>query len=374
MDSKSLRRVEIKSADRGEVSAVFSTLNVIDSDGDVTPVGAFEDGAEVVISSYQHTSWGGALPVGKGRIRTTGEEAILDGQFFMNTTTGRETFEVVKSLAESGLGEWSYGFDVLDAEPATFQGRDVRLLKKLKVHEVSPVLVGAGVNTRTLAAKAAKDGRGAVVAAPEAEFKAAIRPHETPVTAKAWDAVATVAAIPADASVSDLRTVFAWVDTDGDPEAKTNYRFPHHHGVSGDANLRACLTGIAVLNGAQGVTGVPEKDRAAVYKHLAGHLVDADREPPELRAAAGGPLKFHEEAAGALAVVSGLLDRAQEVVALRAQKGKGKALAASSVDLLEWLLDDMRRLKSLIDSPQDDLAREYVRFIQSQHQSGDVTT
>lgn len=371
MDSKSLQRVEVKSADCGEVEAVFATFNAIDSDGDVTVPGAFEDGAEVVISSYQHTSWGGALPVGKGRIRTTGEEAILEGQFFMDIPAARDTFLVVKELGQRQ--QWSYGFDVVDAEPGTFQGREVRFLKRQLVHEVSPVLVGAGVNTRTLAAKAAQDRKEVPVVAGSPEFKAAIRPHETPVTAKAWDGVATVAAIPDDASVSDLRTVYAWVDTAGDPEAKTNYRFPHHHGVGGEANLRACLTGIAVLNGARGVAGVPEQDRAAVYKHLASHLVDADRDPPELRAAVGGPLKFHEEAAAALAGVSGLLDRAQEVVALRAQKGRGKALAASSVDLLDWIYDDLRRLKSLIDSPQDDLAREYVRFIQSLQQSGDVT-
>jgi hypothetical protein len=370
MDSKHFQHVEIKSADRGEVEAVFSTFNAIDSDGDVTLPGAFEDGAEVLISSYQHTSWSGVPPVGKGRIRTTDTEAILEGQFFMNIPAARDTFLVVKELGERQ--QWSYGFDVLEAEPGTFQGRDVRFLKRQLVHEVSPVLVGAGVGTRTLAAKAANSYGKEQPVAGSPEFKAAIRPHETPVTAKSWDAVATVAAIPDDASVSDLRTLFAWVDTDGDPEAKTNYRFPHHHGVGGEANLRACVTGIAVLNGARGVAGVPEKDRAGVYQHLAGHLVDADREPPELRAATGGPLKFHEEAAAALAGVSGLLDRAQEVVALRAQKGKGKALASASVDLLDWIHDDLRRLKSLIDSPQDDLAREFVRYIQSL-QSGDVT-
>jgi hypothetical protein len=68
---KALQQVEIKNADRGEFSAVFSTFNVVDSDGDVTHPGAFEDGAEALVSSYGHQSWAGALPVGKGRIRQT---------------------------------------------------------------------------------------------------------------------------------------------------------------------------------------------------------------------------------------------------------------------------------------------------------------
>src|SRR6266508_2087284 len=62
--SKTLQRIEIKDAAKKQVSTMFATLNVINDDNDVTPNGAFEDDAEIVISSYQHTSWGGALPVG----------------------------------------------------------------------------------------------------------------------------------------------------------------------------------------------------------------------------------------------------------------------------------------------------------------------
>lgn len=152
-EHKNLSRVEIKNPDQGLVSAVVATMGVIDKDGDVTVRGAFEDGADVVISSYQHQSWSGALPVGKGRLRVAGNEAILDGQFFLDTTHGRDTFQVVKRLAESGLGEWSYGYDILDGEHGEHDGQRVRFLKKLKVHEASPVLVGAGQGTRTLATK-----------------------------------------------------------------------------------------------------------------------------------------------------------------------------------------------------------------------------
>jgi len=167
---KQLSHVEIKSPDEGQVSAVFSTFNVLDSDNDVTLPGAFEDGAEVVISGYQHTSWGGALPVGKGRIRTTKSEAIMEGQFFLDTTAGRETFTVVKELGPRQ--QWSYGFDIEEADTGTFNGEDVQFLKRLTVFEVSPVLRGAGMNTRTLVAKAALaetalDSEGAEVAAIE---------------------------------------------------------------------------------------------------------------------------------------------------------------------------------------------------------------
>lgn len=153
MDTKRLGRVQIKDADKGQVEAVFATIGVRDLDHDVTRAGAFTDGAPVRISSYNHSSWGGALPVGKGSIRVEGDEAILDGQFFMNTAGGRDTFETVKEMGE--LQEWSYGFDINEfAFGEDEGGQRVRFLDKLTVHEVSPVLLGAGVGTRTLAAKA----------------------------------------------------------------------------------------------------------------------------------------------------------------------------------------------------------------------------
>ena len=274
MDSKSVRGAEIKNAEKGEVEAVIATLNVVDKDGDVSTADTFEDGAEVLISAYQHTSWGGALPVGKGTIHVTSSEVILKAQFFMNTTGGQDTFRVVKELGSRG--EWSYGYDVLSAEPGVFDGQDVQFLKRVKVHEASPVLVGAGVNTRTLSAKAAKPAdieRSRSVS----EYKAAVRPHETPVTAKAWSARDAEERLDVQPSIMDLRSMYGWCDPTGDPEVKSSYRFPHHDGPGGAANLRACVGGIAKLNGAASGAGIPEEGRRGVYNHLAAHLGEGGR-------------------------------------------------------------------------------------------------
>lgn len=151
MDTKSLRGFEVKDADKGEVTAVFSTYDVVDSDGDVTKAGAFTDGEQVLISAYGHKSWDGLLPVGRGAIRAGKGEGVLDGRFFLNTEAGRDTFTTVRELGD--LGQWSYGYDVTKESFGEFEGKRVRFLEGLKVHEVSPVLLGAGVNTRTLSAK-----------------------------------------------------------------------------------------------------------------------------------------------------------------------------------------------------------------------------
>lgn len=358
MATKTMAGVEVKNADKGEVSAVFSRFNVVDKDGDVTVPGAFEDGAEVRISAYQHQSWTGALPVGKGTIRQTDTEAILDGQFFLNTQAGRDTFEVVKGMGP--LQEWSYGFDVLDSEPGKWGGEPVNFLKRMKTHEVSPVMIGAGVDTRTLSVKTGQSvsGEHGVTT-----FKRAIRPHDTSVSSSNWDASAVVAGIPNDASVSNMRSVFAWVDSEGDPENKASYKFPHHNGVDGAANARACIAGIAALNGARGGSDIPAEDRQGVYEHLAAHLRDADREPPELSSGSPGSMKLNDQIVEAMVVVSEVVESAERVGALRAEKGK--TLSRVNAEYLDWLRDGLKRLDFLLNSPEDDMAREYAQFVAS---------
>lgn len=362
MDTKSLR-VEIKDESKGLVRAVFSTFNKIDSHKDVTPPGAFSDGEEMPISSYGHTSWDGALPVGKGSIRQTAKEAIFEGEFFLETTGGRDTFMTVQKLGP--LGQWSYGYDALEESFGEFDGQRVRFLNKIKVHEVSPVLIGAGVNTRTLSAKSGTPSL------PSRRGRA-LDPHDAEVTSRSWDGVKTLAGLPEDARPSELRTVYAWVDPAGDPEAKSSYRIPHHHGVGGPANVRACLMGIATLNDASKSGGIPDADRKGVYDHLAAHLRDADVEVPELRAEPGSSMKFNEEGHLVLAGLASYIDRASEVLALRARKGR-TGLAPAAVDLLSWIDDDVKRLKALLSAPvgeedvSEELAASYLRSIASVH-------
>ncbi len=133
----------------GEFTAVFSRFNVIDHDGDVTVPGAFKDGQAVRIAYWGHR-WQD-LPVGRGAIHQDDEKAWVDGRFFLDTTAGKETYQTVKNLGE--LQEWSYGFDVEEADPGVFEGEDVVFLRRLNVHEVSPVMLGAGIGTGTTAIK-----------------------------------------------------------------------------------------------------------------------------------------------------------------------------------------------------------------------------
>lgn len=70
-------------------------------------------------------------------------------------------------------------------------------------------------------------------------------------------------------------------------------KFLHHlvaeDGTVGDADLQACSTGIGVLNGEMAGTTIPDSDRQGVFDHLAHHLRDAGKEPPELKPRSARP-------------------------------------------------------------------------------------
>lgn len=115
----------------------------------------------------------------------------------------------------------------------------------------------------------------------------AIPVHHTETSDRSWDGPANEARLKTEQDYSYYRRAYAWRDPDGDESNKSTYKFIHHEvdgeGNPGPANVRACVTGIAVLNGARGGTTIPDSDRQGVYNHLAAHLRDADVEPPELK-------------------------------------------------------------------------------------------
>jgi len=143
---------EIKEvSDEGEFEAVIATLGVIDSDGDIIEKGAFS-GATISIQPAHDSR---ALSLGKGRVVEVGDQAIIKAKFNLETQSGREWHSQLKfDLANPpAVQEWSFGFMTLKDEMVTRDGKTIRLLKKLKEFEVSPVLLGAGMGTGTVSVK-----------------------------------------------------------------------------------------------------------------------------------------------------------------------------------------------------------------------------
>jgi hypothetical protein len=138
----------------GIVRAVIATYGVVDFDLDLVERGAIDLSRPVAISTWNHGSWQTSQPpIGRGRLSVAGDEVVVTAEFFMQTQAGAETFYVVKSLAEVGLGEWSWSLRDVERRPDRVNGQTISRISRVKVHEVSPVMVGASIGTRTLSAK-----------------------------------------------------------------------------------------------------------------------------------------------------------------------------------------------------------------------------
>jgi hypothetical protein len=156
MTTKSFGGFEIKDAEKGEVEAIIATLEVVDRDGDILRKGSIPDGVAVQMSAWGHDAVFGSRPVGKGTIHIDGNKALFKGRVFLNTAEGRETFEVLKEMGRDQ--EWSWGFQVVGSEvPSENEKKQGawRILTKTSPFEVSPVIIGAGIGTRTLGVKGA---------------------------------------------------------------------------------------------------------------------------------------------------------------------------------------------------------------------------
>ncbi len=141
--------------EKGEGAAVIATLNVIDLDGDITLPGAF---GEQMVPMVPAHDWQEA-PIGKALIREIENEARAEFQLNLKTSLGGDWYEALKFDLDHppAKQQYSYGFSIIEAEDGMVENQRVRFLKKLKVHEISPVLLGAGIGTRTLALKNAAE-------------------------------------------------------------------------------------------------------------------------------------------------------------------------------------------------------------------------
>lgn len=157
---KTLVTVEVKDDgdDAGTVVAHFAAFDEVDRDREITAKGAFGD-QDVLLGAYGHASTGRfgtpTMPVGIGKIHEEKGIAVFEGKFNLDMQAGREAFAAVKMAGP--LQEWSYGFQVLSESVKLVNNQPIRQLDKLKVHEVSPVMVGAANASRTASIKSMED-------------------------------------------------------------------------------------------------------------------------------------------------------------------------------------------------------------------------
>ncbi len=135
----------LKGTAEGTGRVVFATLDVVDKDGDVTIPGAFGNQTAKLVGAHDWSQ----PSIGLAKVSEDGTDAVADIQFNLQMEAAKNWWQSLKFNFDNGINqEFSYGFDILKESFQERDGRQVRVLEKLKVHEISPVMVGAGVGTR----------------------------------------------------------------------------------------------------------------------------------------------------------------------------------------------------------------------------------
>lgn len=143
--------------DSGKGLALIANLADVDHDGDTYEAGAFNWKEQwcPLLGAHDRSR----MQFGKARVFEDGDKAYAELHLNLGTQAGRDWHEALKFDLSTGtpVQEWSYGYDVLDADYQIRGAGRVRRLKRLDVHEVSTVVRGAGRGTGTLSMKALKE-------------------------------------------------------------------------------------------------------------------------------------------------------------------------------------------------------------------------
>lgn len=165
--------VEVKAVgadESGRFQAYFSKFNNVDSYGDMVIPGAFKDGIDDwgpngsgIPIYWRHRMDDPMLNIGASvESKEDLDGAWVDGQLDLENEKAAYTYKLLK---EGRVRQMSFAYDILEAawvERKAEEGGSYYELRKLKIHEISIVPVGANQETEILAVKSARD---AVVAA-----------------------------------------------------------------------------------------------------------------------------------------------------------------------------------------------------------------
>lgn len=128
--------------------------------------------------------------------------------------------------------------------------------------------------------------------------------HSTPVDdTSSWNRTAQYRKMRSPSTADYYNQIFAFQLPNTKGNRKTHYSFVHHYvgtdGKAGAASARAMANSVAVLNGGRQGTVLRGAAREGVYRHIAGHYKEMDREAPELKS---------DEDVDAIMMYKGLID------------------------------------------------------------------
>jgi len=341
--------IEVKAmGEAGEYEGYFSVFRNVDDGGDSIEPGAFsktisERGNRVQVL-YAH-DWSRLIGPPPAVLREDEFGLYAKGRFTLESFWGREAWALMR---DGALKEGSFGYEAVKYDYD--DDGNIRHLREVKLYEISPVPLGMNAMTEVRLIKAA------LVAA----AKRAIPPHTSKMApvGEEWD---SAAALQDASGARQLRLAHAWVDDEGDPDAKSSYKLPHHL-ADGRVVWRGVAAAGAALMGSRGGVGIPEGDVAGVRRHLARHYEQFEKTPPweesagldtyletleaitaELQGGRALCGASKESIRGALGAMQGALEALSELAASEPQKATGRDVLVRRLRAAEFALQGTGR-------------------------------
>jgi HK97 family phage prohead protease len=140
-------------AEKGIIEAYVSIFNNVDLGGDKILPGAFADSLKKKLPKgvWSH-NWD--QPIAKTLEAREDEKGLyVKGQFNMETQRGKEAFSDIKFGI---MDEFSIGFGIQEYSWEMEGEEEIRVIKKIKLYEWSPVLAGMNPETELIAVKGDK--------------------------------------------------------------------------------------------------------------------------------------------------------------------------------------------------------------------------
>ncbi len=124
--------------DVGTAEALLSKYNHIDSIDDMVVAGAYTETIALKPIIPLLADHNMSKQIGIAELFDTQEGLRIKMKFFLNTTLGMEKYQLVKASNESGLPMGtSIGFRLQECSWKEIDGRDIRILEKINLHECS---------------------------------------------------------------------------------------------------------------------------------------------------------------------------------------------------------------------------------------------
>ncbi|MET9604503.1 HK97 family phage prohead protease [Streptomyces sp. NPDC006512] len=153
-EARAVVKAAEQNGDTGTVTALVSVFGNEDSVGDVVLPGAFQKSLDDWQGSgnsmpvlWSHRMDDPNMVIGHvTKAEETAEGLQVTAQLDLDSPNGAQVYKLLKGRR---IKNWSFAYDVKSGGFAERDGRKVYELRELKLHEVSPCIIGANQETRT---------------------------------------------------------------------------------------------------------------------------------------------------------------------------------------------------------------------------------